>query len=169
MDAGHHGFRHRKHQPEQAVLRQTHDRHGLRLGRRALLDHRPRVGVAFGDDAGKGRGDAGIGVEGFDFVLVGARHLHLLFGRCQRGLGRRHLRFGHKIARLGIVDFLLRHQVGARLAHRGQARIRQMRRFMRRLRPPQLIPRMQHVGIAAPLAGRRPGEIVHHLWNLQDG
>ena len=112
------------------ILRQPHHRHGLRLRRRARLDHRARIGVTLADDAGEWRRDARVRRHRLDFLFIRGGDLHTLLGRRQGFFGSTDLRFRHTVARHGVVNFLLRHQIGTLLDHFRQPRVGKVRRLV---------------------------------------
>ena len=122
MNARDRGLRNRNRQAEQAVLRQLHDRHGLRLGGGPRLNHGAGVGVAVGDDAGERRGDPRVVEQRLRLGLIRARDGELLVRAGERGLGGGDLRFGHPIAARRIVDVLLRDEIRPLLDHAVEAR-----------------------------------------------
>ena len=111
-----------------------HDRHRLRLRGGARLNHRALIGVAVGDDAGKGRGDARVVKQRLRLALMRLRDGELLLGGGEGRLGGGDLRFRHPVAARRIVDVLLRDQIGLRLDHAVEAGRRQVRELVRRLR-----------------------------------
>ena len=149
VHVAHVGFRHRQAQPHHVRLSQLHDRQILIVRTNAGLDQRARVGVAPHDHAIQRRGHIGIVLDRAHPRVVGARDLHALLRRGQRGLGRIHLRRRGKILGLRVIQFLLRHQARLRLRRVQQPLVVRVQRGVCRFGAPHLVLRPNNLVAAA--------------------
>ncbi|HEX6463111.1 MAG TPA: hypothetical protein VFZ98_01605 [Vicinamibacterales bacterium] len=129
----HRGLGHRDAEAQDVDLRQPYDGHGLRLRRRARLNHCALVGIAPGDDPGERRGNARVAEERLRLVLVCLCEVELAVRRGNRCLCGGDLGFGLPVAPRCFVEVLLGDQFGPLLAGGGKPLGREMRHLMRGL------------------------------------